>query len=154
RSALTAVQIALAVVLLAGCGVLVRSLVHLNAVQPGFEPRGVLTMRVNRAAAWSRDSITHFYDVAVDRLRRVPGVRDVAIADCAPESGGCSNQDFGVLDATVEGRRAEAGLHWITPAWEEVLRVPVLRGRSIEVRDRKDAPLVALVSETAARQFW
>ena len=45
-------------------GVLVRSLVHLTAVHPGFEPRGVLTMRVNRAPAWSRDSISRFYDVA------------------------------------------------------------------------------------------
>jgi putative ABC transport system permease protein len=154
RSVLTAVQIALAVVLLAGCGVLVRSLVHLNAVQPGFEPRGVLTMRVNRAAAWSRDSITHFYDVAVDRLRSIPGVRQVAIADCAPQSGGCSNQEIGVLDAAVEGRRAEAGLHWITPDWEDVLRVPVLRGRSIQASDRKGAQRVALVSRAAAREFW
>jgi hypothetical protein len=63
RDALTAFEIALAVTLLAGSGVLVRTLVHLTAIRPGFEPRGVLTMRVNRAAAWSRDSITRFYDV-------------------------------------------------------------------------------------------
>src|SRR5262249_62304627 len=82
-------EIALAVVLLAGSGVLVRSLVHLMGIRPGFEPTGVLTMRVNRAPAWSRDSIDRFYDVAVSRLGSLPGVTRVAISDCVPQSGGC-----------------------------------------------------------------
>src|SRR5262249_12029277 len=98
RDALTAFEIALAGVLLAGSGVLVRSLIHLIAVRPGFEPHGVLTMRVNRAAAWSRDSISRFYDVAIDRLQSVPGVSHVAIADCAPQAGGCGGEDMIVLD--------------------------------------------------------
>lgn len=154
RSALTAVEIALAVVLLAGSGVLVRTLVHLTAVEPGFEPSGVLTMRVNRAAEWSRDSIARFYDVAVDRLREVPGVTHVAIADCTPQSGGCAGQEIEILDGAVTGQRAGAGLHWITADWEDVLRVPLLRGRSIESSDRMGTPRVAVVSQGAAREFW
>ncbi len=94
RDLLTVVEIALAVVLLAGSGVLIRSLMHLSAVRPGFDPTGVLTMRVNRAPAWSRDSISRFYDVAIDRLRAVPGVTQVAIADCAPLSAGCAGSEI------------------------------------------------------------
>jgi len=154
RDALTTFEIALAVVLLAGSGVLVRSLVHLIAVRPGFEPHGVLTMRVNRAAAWSRDSISRFYDVAIDRLRSVPGVSGVAIADCAPQAGGCGGQDLTILDRPSGAQNAGAGLHWITPDWANVLRVPMLRGRSIEPSDRKDTPLVAVVNLSAARDFW
>lgn len=154
RDALAALEIALAVVLLAGSGVLVRSLVNLVGVHPGFEPDHVLTMRVNRAAAWSRDSIARFYDVAIDRLRTVPGVTQVAIADCAPQTGGCAGQDVTVLDGDVGPHAVGTGMHWVTADWRDVLHVPLLRGRSIINADRKGTPRVALVSETAARAFW
>jgi len=154
RDALTGFEIALAVVLLAGSGVLVRSLVNLTGVHPGFDPRGVLTMRVNRAPAWSRDSISRFYDIAVDRLRSVPGVTQVAIADCAPQGGACSGNDIVVLDRATGPQNAGAGMHWITPGWNDVLRVPLVRGRSIEPTDRKGSPFVVLVSQSAAREFW
>jgi len=153
RDLLTIFEIALAVVLLAASGVLVRSLAHLLAVRPGFEPSGVLTLRVNRAPAWSRDSITRFYDIAVDRLRSVPGVASVAIADCAPQSGGCTGSEFSFPDRPGSSSQS-AGLHWITPDWNTVMHVPLLSGRLIEPTDRKGAPFVALVSETAARSFW
>jgi len=153
RDVLTIFEIALAVVLLAGSGVLVRSLAHLVAVRPGFEPSGVLTLRVNRAPAWSRDSITRFYDVAIDRLRSVPGVASVAIADCAPQSGGCTGSEFNFPDRPGAPSQS-AGLHWITPDWNTVMHVPLLSGRLIESTDRKGTPFVALVSETAARSFW
>src|SRR5262249_42467218 len=152
--ALTAFEIALAVVLLAGSGVLVRSLVQLIAIRPGFDPQGVLTMRVNRAPAWSRDSISRFYDVAVDRLRSVPGVQQVAIADCSPQSGGCSGQQVEVLDRGTGPQRMETGVHWITPKWNDVLRVPLLHGRSIEMSDTKGTPIVVVVSQGAAHEFW
>ena len=154
RDALTVFELALAVILLAGSGVLVRSLLQLTAVRPGFEPSQVLTMRVNRAPAWARDSISRFYDVAVERLRRVAGVSQVAIMDCAPQSGGCSGQEVVVLDNEAGVRTAGTGLHWATPGWNEVLRVPVLRGRSIEPSDVKGSPVVVVVSERAARALW
>ena len=141
-------------VLLAASGVLVRTLVHLTAIRPGFEPRGVLTMRVNRAAAWSRDSITRFYDVATDRLRSIPGVTQVAMADCSPQSGGCSGQEVWLPDHPAGPHGVGAGLHWVTPGWNDVLRAPVVRGRSIDPADRKGTPGVAVINETAARDFW
>ena len=154
RDALTAFEIALAVVLLAGSGVLVRTLVNLAGVFPGFEPRGVLTLRVNRAAAWSRDSISRFYDVAIDRLRSIPGVSHVAMADCSPQSGGCDGQEVVALDREAGPYGIPAGVHWVTAEWNEVLRVPLLRGRWIGDADRKGAPAVAVVSQRAARKIW
>jgi len=123
-------------------------------VQPGFDPHGVLTMRVNRAAAWSRDSITRFYDVALDRLRSMPGVSHAAMADCSPQSGGCAGQEIAVLDRQAGPRSARAGVHWVTAGWSDVLRVPLLRGRAITETDRKGAPGAAVVSNTAAREIW
>jgi putative ABC transport system permease protein len=154
RETLTAFEIALAVVLLAGSGVLVRSLIHLMGVRPGFEPSGVLTMRVNRAVAWSRDSIDRFYDVAVGRLGSLPGVTRVAVADCVPQSGGCGGGEVTVLDRQAGAQDMAAGVHWSTPGWTDVLRVPLLRGRSIEPTDRRDTPRVAVVNQSAARAFW
>jgi len=154
RDALTAFEIALAVVLLSGSGVLVRSLLLLTAVHPGFDAENVLTMRVNRAAAWSRDSISRFYDVALDRLHAIPGVTSAAIADCSPESGGCDGGNFIALDGESGSRGAPAGLHWTTPEWTDVVRVPVLHGRAIGRSDGPGTPRVAMVSEKAAREFW
>src|SRR6185503_4650871 len=122
---------------------------NLVAVPPGFDPGGVLTMRVNRAAAWSRDSITRFYDVSIDRLRSIPGVEGVAMADCTPQSGGCVGQDVTVLDRAGGQYVARTAMHWVTPRWDEVLRVPLLRGRSIAETDRKGFPIVAVVSQRA-----
>ncbi|HEU4996113.1 MAG TPA: ABC transporter permease [Gemmatimonadaceae bacterium] len=152
RDVLTTLEIALAVVLLAGSGVLIRSLLHIAAVRPGFEAAGVLTMRVNRAPAWSRDSITRFYDVAIDRLSEVPGVTNVAIADCSPQSGGCSGGEIQLLDH--EAPKVRARTHWITPQWADVMKVPLMRGRMLESSDRRGAPFVVVVNETAARNYW
>lgn len=154
RNVFTITEIALAVVLLAGSGVLIRSLANLVAVAPGFEPRGVLTMRINRAPAWSRDSITRFYDVAIERLRRVPGVTQVAIADCAPQSGGCSGTDLQIPTPSGPAIDVRAGLHWITPDWHSLMRVPLIRGRALASTDLRRPPFVVVVNETAARSFW
>jgi predicted permease len=153
RDVLTVLEIALAVVLLATSGVLVRTLANLIAVRPGFEPSGVLTMRVNRAPAWSRDSISRFYDVALDRLRSLPGVTQVAIADCAPQSGGCTGMGVHSPDRP-ERVPVPVGIHWITSDWNAVMRVPLVRGRLIQPSDRKGTPFVVLVSETAAKTLW
>ncbi len=156
RNVLTVAEIALAVVLLAGSGLLLRSLSHLLELSPGFSPEHVLTMRVNRAPAWSRDSITRFYDVAIERLRRIPGVTDVAIADCPPLGGWCSGGPVRFPDRApvAPGMEPGAGSHWITPNWPSVVGMPLLRGRMLERTDVQTSRKVVLVSETAARRFW
>jgi putative ABC transport system permease protein len=156
RNVLTVVEIALSVVLLVGSGLMVRSLAHLMGIYPGFSADHVLTLRVNRAPAWSRDSISRFYDVAIERLNRIPGVVDVSIADCPPLGGWCAGSPIMFRDrpAVAPGTEPGVGVHWITPNWPSMIRVPLLRGRSLTRSDVVGRQRVVLVSETAARTFW
>ncbi len=155
RNVLTVLEIALCVVLLAGSGLMMRSLDHLLNVRTGYDGDHVLMMQVNRAPSWSRDSISKFYDVALERLSRVPGVVDVAMADCPPLVG-CAGSGVILHDRRVAlaGPGIGAGLHWITPAWPSLVRIPLIRGRMLTRNDVVGRRRAVLVSETAARMFW
>ncbi len=156
RNVLVVAEIALAVVLLAGAGLVLRSLARRMGVDPGFDPAHVLTFRVNRAPAWSRDSITRFYDVAIQRLSELPGVTGVAMSDCPPLVS-CAGTLIDFRDgrpAAAPGTQPIAGVHWITPEWTKVAGVPLVRGRLFTDADRLGTPMSVLVSETAARRWW
>ena len=157
RNALVVAEIALAIVLLAGSGLMVRSLGELLAVRPGFDPQHVLTLRVNRAPDWARDSIDRFFDAAVQRLSALPGVTSVGVGDCPPLTRGC----YGRAELTrpdipsgAPGTRPIVGVHWITPEWPTAIRVPLVRGRLFTRADDARARKVVLVSESAARRLW
>ena len=157
RNALVVAEIALAIVLLAGSGLMMRSLARLLAVRPGFDAHNVLTMQVNRAPEWSRDSIARFYDLALERLAAIPGVKSVAMADCPPLSYGCSGRvSIQLHDRPPSEPSSEvvAGVHWITPGWPSLLGVPLLRGRMLTDTDDRSARKVVLVSASAARRLW
>ena len=157
RNALVVIELALALVLLAGSGVMVRSLAHLVAVDPGFDPSGVLTLRLNSTPeARPRDSLPGFYQTLIGSLRALPGVTSVALGDCPPLSGGCNMTMMGFHDRPRLARGAEpiVGVHWVTPEWFQTLRVPLLSGRLFSEADRLGGPKVVLVNATAARRFW
>ncbi len=154
RNMLVTVEIALAVVLLAGSGLMMRSLAQLLAVKPGFEPSNVLAARVNRSPLWARDSISRFYDVATQRLANIPGVTDAAMIDCAPLES-CDGTDVHFPGRPeVQGVPALAGMHWVTPGFFRTLRIPVLAGRDFDTRDKSGNQRVVILNETAAREFW
>ena len=157
RNALVIAEIALAIVLLAGSGLMLRTLAELLAVRPGFDPERVLTLRVNRAPDWSRDSISRFFDVAIERLSALPGVTSVAIGDCAPLSRGCYDwSELTRLDARggEEIGRRMIGVHWITPDWPTAIGMPLVAGRAFTRADGPNARKVVLVNQSAARQMW
>jgi putative ABC transport system permease protein len=156
RNVLTVVELTLAVVLLAGSGLMIRSLRQLTGVRPGFDPSGMLTLRVNRAPNWARDSIGHFFDLALHRFATIPGVHEVAVIDCPPLNPGCGTQREAQVAARPPGQDGgpQVGLHWITPGWPALMRVPLVRGRAFERTDDDRSRKVALVSETAARRLW
>jgi putative ABC transport system permease protein len=156
RSALAAAEIALALVLLAGSGLMLRSLGNLLAVRIGVDPSHVLTMSLGIQEGSSSDSLPAFYDQVHARLAALPGVTGVALASCAPLSGGCGGAPLYLLDrpAPEQGLAPYTDVHWITPDWPTVLRVPLVRGRLLTAADRAGARKVVLVNETAARRFW
>jgi predicted permease len=156
RGALAAAEIAIAVVLLAGSGLMLRSLRKLLDVRPGFEAASVLTMRVGTSAGLDVDSLPALRERLVERVAALPGVTDVAVGNCPPLSGGCSSTVIELRDQPPPAAGAEptVGVYWATPGWFQVLRVPLLRGRLFASEDRPDARRSVIVNETAARTFW
>jgi len=157
RRLLVVVEVALAIVLLAGSGLMIRSLAKLLAVDPGFDGRNVLTLRLTvPPGTLSRDSIPDFYAQLLDRLRAVPGVADAALNSCPPLNGGCNATIIRFLDRPTqdETHLPLVGVFWATPTWFSTMRVPLKRGRVFTQADRIGASKVALINETAARTFW
>ena len=155
RSVLVVAELAVAIVLLAGAGLTLRSLSKLLGVETGITTANVLTMRVNRAPEWSRDSIARFYDVAIDRLQGIPGVSQAAMIDCPPLNG-CAGTGISRTDQPPEPveRRPGAGIHWITPGWLQLMGVPLIRGRLFTNADRVGSLRVALVTQKLATRLW
>lgn len=156
RNALASVEIALALVLLVGSGLMLRSLGNLLSVSPGFAPQGLLSMRFNAREGSVRDSAPAFYRQVVERISALPGVTAVTLQDCPPLSGGCNGtamvrRDRPQSDATAT---ADVGVHWVAPNWSTVMRVPIKKGRTFDEGDRAGRPKVVVVSEAAAKRLW
>jgi predicted permease len=156
RNVLAVAEIALALVLLAGSGLMLRSLGKLLGVEPGFGADHVLTLRFNTNEGLGRDSLPRFYDAMLERLRTLPGVTHAGLGDCPPLNGGCNMTVLVQRDQPVRapGQYPLVGVHWVTPGWFPALGVPLVRGRLFTDGDRLDGRKVVLVSETAARRYW
>jgi putative ABC transport system permease protein len=155
RRSLIVAEVALAVVLLAGSGLMIRSLAKLLAVDPGFTAENVLTLRLNPTGI-SRDSVPGFFTSMTERLQSLPGVERAAIGDCPPLNGGCNGTiiTFPGQPATPLDQAQGIGIHMVTPTWFTTLGVPLLQGRLFNETDRIGSPLVLVISQSAARKFW
>ena len=154
RAVLVVAEIALSVVLLLGAGLLMRTFLKINSIDAGYEPRGVLTMRLTLPRErYPGEAAGAFFDRLVDRLSAVPGVRSVAAASQYPPMG-AFNTEF-----TVEGQiRSEttiptALITVATPSLFEALRVPLRSGRIFNAADRLDSPPVLIVNQSFANRY-
>lgn len=155
RSALIAVEVALAVVLLVGAGLLIRSAVEMRRVAPGFNPSGVysarLTLPASRTTAESLTQTAQDIEAAVTAL---PGVRVAAISTAVPGFGSFFN---GIVPEgeTRESRNArEARSRFVSNGFFRAMELPIVRGRSFDDRDRAGAPLVMIVNQTLAERLF
>jgi predicted permease len=159
RRGLVAAEVACALVLLTGAGLLVRSFDRLMSVDPGFSPRNVVTVQV---FAWDRtgtdDRVRSFFDSTIRRMRTIPGVQSVGAVSAMPFA--MSNID---IKTTVEvvGRPAVASherpgayLTMATPGYFQTMTIPLREGRVIEDRDTNEAPAVCVISSELARREW
>ena len=158
RALLVTTQIAMALVLLTGAGLMMKSADRLQNTGIGIDPTGVLAMTLSLPrATYNADTGTAFYSQLLDRVTALAGVESVGLGDCLPVSGGCSATG---IEFPREARRRVGGLpplvgmYWATPDYFSTLGIQVLRGRNFTDRDRAGQPKVALVNETAARTFW
>ena len=156
RSALAVAEIALAVVLLAGSGLMLRSLTNLLSTPAGFRGDRVLTMKVRAPRRPGAESRPALYDRILERVGALPGVAAVAFGDCPPLNGGCAATILARRDrpAVPRGEEPLVGLHWMSTSLPAVLGVPLRRGRSFGDADRADGRKAVIVNETAARRFW
>jgi putative ABC transport system permease protein len=157
RRALVVTQIALALVLLVGSGLMVRSLVKLLSVDVGFDASNLLTFSVEPApGSIARDTIPGFYSQILDRVRAVPGVADAALDSCAPFGRACQRLALVRADIPVpeDIYSKVTGVDVVTPNYFSVMRMPLVRGRPFSPSDRPGGPSVVLINESAAKMFF
>jgi putative ABC transport system permease protein len=151
-------EIAFAMLLLVGSGLLLRSFARLQEVPPGFQPDHLLVadLPVSTTTYASPEQRFQFFDRIVDRAKTLPGVRSAGAASFLPVSGG-----GGMLHFNIEGRPPKtphdylaAGYRAITPQYMETLGVPLLQGRNITAADNEKSPSVVVINATMARTYF
>jgi putative ABC transport system permease protein len=156
RSLLVAAEVALALVLLVGAALLARTFLALRAVNPGFDPNGVLTLRMSLddAGLTGTAGVAQLVHGGIQRLSRVPEVMVASVSCCMPMENDLR------LRFLIVGRPLEGAYHgmgsWrsVSPAYFDALKIPLVRGRLFTEQDRLGAPGVVLVNQTMARQLW
>jgi putative ABC transport system permease protein len=158
RGALVVAQMALALILLAGAGLLIRSLQQLASVDPGFDPANVLTVSVDLPEATYGDSArqTAFFDQLRDRVKALPGVADVGAVNFLPLTAPGSSTGIHLMDRPEppQGQENIADIRYADPGYFTTMRIPLRRGRNSNTADGPKAPPVVLINEKMARQFW
>ncbi|HEX8076288.1 MAG TPA: ABC transporter permease, partial [Chthoniobacterales bacterium] len=157
RSALVVGEVALALVLLIAAGLLIRSVMRLRDVDPGFKPDHVLTMNVwLPSAKYPKPADGNlFYQRMIERIEALPGVEAAAVTSVLPVS-----ENFDRRTIEVEGQPKAPGEnpdidnYMVTPDYLRVMSIALLQGRPLTLQDTENAPLAVLVSETMARKLW
>ena len=156
RSVLVVIEVALALILLAGSALLIRTAVNLNRVDPGFDASRVLTMRMSLTGPRFQTSagVEQMVRDGVERLRSVPGVVAASATCCVPLQGGYG-LPFIIIGRPLDGP-SHGGGGWVTvsPGYFDVFKIPIKRGRDFNERDTQNSPGVVIISESMARQFW
>lgn len=157
RRALVVAELALAVVTLAGAGLMLRSLWKLQAVELGFRPERLMTMRVAPPEArYTGDLAARFYESALERIRAIPGVEGAAAVQELPVADGHSMWSILVNGApmTTVANSPAAMPQTVTPGYFETMGITVVQGRTFTPADRAGTPPVAIINETMAREHW
>lgn len=151
-------EAAVAVVLLTGTGLLIRSLARLVSVDPGFDPQGVLTVPIDLPAGRYADPARQadFFRQLLARVDGIPGVRTSAATTHLPLSGSARFVFFCPEGRVCQGIGKDPVIaqRQVTPRYFEAARTRVLRGRAFAETDTADAPPVVIVNETTARRYW
>jgi putative ABC transport system permease protein len=160
RSILVVVEVGLALVLLIGSALLIRTAMALGRVDPGFDTHNVLTLKMSlKGAQYDKaEAVEQVVRNGVAKLRTIPGVVNASATCCVPLQGG-----YGLgfyipgrpLAADSQGQ-THGGAGWMTvsPGYFEVFKIPVKRGRTFTERDTSTSTQVVVINEAMARQFW
>jgi putative ABC transport system permease protein len=159
RSGLVVAEVALALMLLVGCGLLARSVVGLLEVRPGFNPRNLLTLEINSVGpAYGNDAaVFAYHDRVREAVSRLPGVSSAAIANQIPMSGSFDRYGVHRLDkALLNPEQSASGDRYaVSPGFFEAMGIRITSGRGFSARDAIDTTEhVAIISDALAREMW
>ena len=156
RRLLVAADVAMAVVLLVGAGLMIKSVERLLGVNPGFDPDHVLTMQISMVGQAYRqdDAVVAKTDAMVARLRALPGVEAAAAAGQIPLGGNGDTWGFHIEGRPAGPEDPSVERYSVTPEYFSVMRIPLRRGRLFTGADRAGAEAVMLIGEQTARALW
>ena len=156
RPILVAAEVALAITLLVGSGLLIRSAWLMEHVDPGFDPRGVLTARLILPAARYQTAaqVTRAYGAIRDEAARIPGVQAAALTSVAPLSGSSMQSSVESKERTIDDKSPQANLRFASSGYFAAMHIPVLAGRDIAATDNASAPDVVVINEALAKLLW
>jgi putative ABC transport system permease protein len=156
QGVLVIAEFATATMLLTGAGLLLRSLLAVEAVDPGFQPEHVLTMNMSLPGA-TPGRANGLYNDALERVRALPGVEAAGAVDSLFDSGTIGSLGL----RSIEGRIPEPKEAWTPLRWASIrgdyfqaMGVPLLRGRYFSTQDGPNSPLVAIIDESMAHRYW
>jgi predicted permease len=160
RYSLVSAQIGMALVLLVATALLVRSMWRLQAVDPGFDPAGVVAAELNLPSSRYADNAAHarFYEGLMERVAALPGVTQVATTSAAPGAGGNTTFSFAIegrIATNPSGREDPQPLQAVSATYFDAMRIPVRAGRGFDATaDRAGGAPVVIINEALARKHW
>lgn len=158
RGTLVVWQVALALVLLVGAGLLGRTFIRLVSLQPGFNPENLLTFQLFLPTERYKTGrqVADFYRRATEQFRAIPGITAVGTTSAGPQFGGYEPVDFLVegQSAQASGEYPRARFYNVGPDYFHTMQIPLLAGREFTERDTRDASQVAIINQTMARRYF
>ena len=157
RSILVIAEVALSFMLLITSGLLIRSLMRVQAIEPGFDATDVLSVRVSlpKARYGDRAAVSQFSERFLGKVRDVPGVQATGAVSVLPFSGDRHSVDFTIAGRTSSAAdRHNSQYRIVTPDYFSTMRIPLLRGRAFDAHDDAGSVPVALINDTMASRFW
>jgi putative ABC transport system permease protein len=157
RSVLVTVEIAMSVILLIVCGLLIRAVWRVQAIDPGFGTRDVITLRTALPRPKYDDPVRRgeFYDRVLTGVRALPGVRSAAYITGLPMvlTGGIARVQLPGEPLRLDNSNT-VSIRFVTPQFFDTMSIPILTGRDVEDSDTADRPWVAVVSQSFVKRYW
>jgi putative ABC transport system permease protein len=158
RGLFVVAEVALALVLLIGAGLLLKSFQKVQSLDPGFKPDHLLTMQVALPNTRYKEpqQVDAFFQQALEKIRTLSGVESTGISTAVPLGGSGSSGSYQIENRpTPPGEMSPWGNRWFAGAsYFQTVGIPLKKGRFFDERDVRDAPLVAIIDETMERKFW
>lgn len=157
RELIVGFQVALALVLIVGCGLLLASYARLRQTSLGFDPNHLLTFMIRPSEVkYPTDAAPALIDRVLEEIERVPGVERATVDGCAPLSTQCANALLHIVGRPWASTAIAPAVlrHYVAPSHFRALGVPIVRGRGLTAADREGRPPVVVINQAAAERFW